>query len=233
VKPWFAAESFGVSFGEREVLKAASVWVHRGKVTSLMGRNGCGKTTLIRAALGLGRRDFGTVLLAGQAFPEPRLYRMAELGLFFLPDRALLSRRRSLRWHLDFLGDRFPETGHRRPPAVLRVEDLIEKRPWEMSRGERRRAELCLAWAREPSCLVADEPLEGLAPKDQEAVVGVLRELAGEGCGVLVTGHDVRPLLEVSDDVVWMVGGTTHGLGPPDAAREHHQFCREYLGPRG
>lgn len=228
---WFTAESFGVSFDGRDVLKSASVWVDRGSVTVLMGRNGCGKTTLIRAALGLGRRDFGTVLFAGRAFPRPRLHVLAPLGLFFLPDRALLSRRRTLRWHLDLLRRKHPEALHRLPPPELHTEPLMDKRPWEMSKGERRRAELSLVWVRNPSCLLADEPLEGLAPRDQESASRIIRDLAGGGCAVLLTGHDVRTLLDAADNVVWMVGGTTHGLGSPDAARNHHQFRKEYLGP--
>jgi ABC-type lipopolysaccharide export system ATPase subunit len=107
----------------------------------------------------------------------------------------------------------------------------MQKTVWEMSGGEERRAELALAWARHPACLLADEPLAGITPKDQEIVGSILRTMADHGCAVVLTGHDVRPLMSIADTIVWVVAGTTHGLGSPADARVHEQFRREYLGP--
>ena len=227
----FIAESIGVSFYGNPVLKSASVWASPGQVTALLGRNGSGKTTLFRAALGLVDREFGTVSFSSETFLNPHLHQLSSLGLFYLPDLGLLSRRRTLSWHLSVLRERFPSEVKDRIPASLRVEELMRKTVWQMSGGEERRAELALAWSRGPSCLLADEPLAGLAPKDQELVVGVIRTMAEEGCAVVVTGHDVRPLMELADQVIWMVAGTTHGIGSPEKARNHDQFRREYLGP--
>ena len=115
-------------------------------------------------------------------------------------------------------------------PAGLEVESLKHKPVWEISGGEVRRAELALAWSRGPTCLLVDEPLAGLAPKHQETVAEVIRTMAEDGFGVVVTGHDVRPLLALAHEIVWMVAGTTHGIGTPAEARVHEQFGREYLG---
>ena len=90
-----------------------------------------------------------------------------------------------------------------------------------------------MALARRPLCLIADEPMAGIAPADREMVSAAIRGLAVDGCAVLLTGHDVDDLMTLSDDVVWMVGGTTHWLGSPASARDHFQFRQEYLGPRG
>ncbi len=229
--PLFAAESMGVSFLENQVLKSASVWARTGRITALLGRNGSGKTTLLRAALGLVRREFGTVRFGPKTFLNPRLHQLARLGLFFLPDGGLLSRRRPLAWHLALLKDRFPTEARTHPPSELCAEDLLNKTRWKMSGGEERKAEFALAWTRRPSCLLADEPLAGIAPADQERVSGVMRSMAREGCAIVLTGHDVRPILDLADQVVWMVAGTTHGLGTPEEARNHDQFRREYLGP--
>jgi len=116
---------------------------------------------------------------------------------------------------------------------TMRVEPLLELEESRMSGGERRRAELSLVLARRPICLVADEPLAGIASTDMDEISGVIRKLADEGCAVLVTGHDVNALMALADDVTWMVAGTTHWMGAPESARDHHQFRREYLGPRG
>lgn len=84
--------------------------------------------------------------------------------------------------------------------------------------------------ARRPDCLLADEPFLRITPKDAEAVAGVFRALATAGCAIALTGHEVPMLFDVADEVSWMTAGTTHLLGSPDNAREHHQFGREYLG---
>jgi len=227
----FIADSMGVSFYGNTVLKSASVWASPGQVTVVMGRNGSGKTTLFRAALGLVSREFGTVKFRSRTFLTPRLHQLSRLGLFYLPDLGLLSRRRTLGWHLSVLRGRFPDEAKDHSPPSLGVEGLKEKTVWQMSGGEERKAELALAWTRRPSCLLADEPLAGLAPKDQELVSNVIRTMADEGCAVVATGHDVRPLMELADQVIWMVAGTTHGIGSSEDARKHDQFRREYLGP--
>lgn len=227
----FVAESMGVSFQGKQILKSASIWANPGTITAVMGRNGSGKTTLFRIALGLAGREYGTVRFGSETFLAPKLHDLARQGLFFLPDHGLLSRRRTLKWHLSVIRKQYGSQVRDALPEALKAEELMGKTVWEMSGGEERRAELAVAWMRKPSCLLADEPLAGIAPKDQELVSGILTTMAREGCAVVVTGHDVRPLMELADHVIWMVAGTTHSLGTPSEARAHEQFRREYLGP--
>ena len=113
----------------------------------------------------------------------------------------------------------------------LGLRNLLDQTPPELSGGERRRAEIAVAWIRAPRCLLADEPFAGIHPSDLDILAGAFKELAREGCAVVITGHEVPQLLEIADDVVWMVAGTTHGLGSPEQAVRHEQFRREYLGP--
>lgn len=225
------ADSVGKSFGRTQVLKSATVWAREGRVTVLFGRNGAGKSTLLRAAVGTLRADFGVIRFLGRHRPRPRLHRLAREGLFFLPDRDLLSDRFTVAGHLEEIHQRF---GTRRDEAVelLGLEEHLDRHPWQLSGGERRRASLALALQRRPRCMVADEPLQGITPRDQELVGRAIRAVAADGTAVLLTGHDVEPLLAVADEVVWMVAGTTHGLGTPADAPAHGQFRREYLGPR-
>lgn len=232
-EPLFVADSFGKAFGGREVLKSATCWAVPGTVTVLFGRNGSGKSTLIKVALGLLKADFGTVRYGGLTYLRPKLHRFSRMGLMYLPDRGLFSRRRTFRWHHRLLSLQLGVELNPTPLETMRVKRLLDRREDQMSRGERRRAELSLALARNPRCLIADEPLAGIAPADQELVARALRSLADHGGAVLVTGHDVDPLMALADDVVWVVGGTTHWLGSPEAARGHFQFRQEYLGPRG
>ena len=230
-RPRLRFDSMGKRFGLKTVLKSASAWAWPGRITLLMGRNGCGKTTLLRCGLGLTRADFGTVLLNGRSVTGG-LPRMSSDGLFFLPDRRLLSPRLTVRQHLEAFEQARPGRLDYGPPAGLDIQDLLESRPTRMSGGEIRRAEIWLAVASAESCLIADEPLLGIAPADRSRVAGALRARAATGTAILVTGHEVEDLFDLADEVIWMVAGTTHGLGSPAEAARHSQFRLEYLGSR-
>jgi lipopolysaccharide export system ATP-binding protein len=235
--PRFAADSIGRQFGTRVVLRTASVWAHDGRITALLGRNGCGKSTLLRIAAGVLAPDHGVVRIDETAFTRPRLARLAALGVFYVPQDGLLMRWQTVRQHLAAIAWRFgaarraASVDTRRDDDPLDVASLLDARPHELSAGERRRAELALALARRPRVLLADEPLHGIAPLDAERVLRALRVLADDGAAIIVTGHEVRALLDAADDIVWMTAGTTHHLGTPVKARAHDQFRREYLGP--
>ena len=228
----FLADSFVKSFGRHRVLKTATAWARPGAVTVLLGRNGCGKTTLLRCALGFCRAEQGVVRFDGEHVRRPALWRLARRGLFYVPDRNLLSRRLRLGDQLRLVGSRFEGADPEEAIKRLELGPQLSSRPDDMSGGERRRADLALAFVRRPRCLVADEPLTEIEPKDRSVVLGMFREMAARGAGVLITGHEVRDLLSVADDVIWMTAGTTHGVGTTDEARSHYQFRREYLGSR-
>lgn len=231
VQPLFAADSIGKSFGSRTILKAASVWARPGTITVLFGRNGCGKSTLLKIGAGQLRPDHGVVLFDGRAYLRPRLPELASRGLFYLPDRDLLSRRLTVREQIRAVEWRF---GGSRTAEVLErlgIGHLLDQTPVELSGGERRRAEIAAAWIRAPRCLLADEPFAGIDPADAEVVAEAFRGMARQGCAIVITGHEVRQLLNTADDIVWMAAGTTHGMGTPEEAIRHEQFRREYLGP--
>src|SRR5690606_19520013 len=115
-RPLFCADSVTRSFGPRVVLKGASVWGNEGRITVLFGRNGCGKSTLLKISTGLLRADQGVILYAGEAYLRPHLPVLARRGLFYLPDRGLLSRRLSVAEQLRAVEWRF---GRGRTAAVL------------------------------------------------------------------------------------------------------------------
>jgi ABC-type multidrug transport system ATPase subunit len=230
-RPIFAVEGAGKSFGGRAVLKSASVWAYAGRITALFGRNGCGKSTLLKFGAGLTGAEYGSVQFAGRAYLRARLPDLARDGLFYLPSEGLLSPRMTLRQHLHAL--RFVTGGADAMPTVERLglAGLLDQDVGEFSGGERRRAEVSLAVARAPVCLLADEPFAGVSPADAEVLGGVFREMAGRGCAMVITGHEVPQLMRIADDVVWMTEGSTHHLGTPAQAAVNEQFRRGYLGP--
>ncbi|WP_420128034.1 ATP-binding cassette domain-containing protein [Longimicrobium sp.] len=230
-QPLFAADSIGKSFGSRTILKAASVWGREGTISVLFGRNGCGKSTLLKIGAGQLRADHGVVQFAGRAYLRPRLCELASRGLFYLPDRDLLSRRLTLAEQIRAVEWRFGASRTAEVLERLEIGGLLDQTPLRLSGGERRRAEIAVAWIRAPRCLLADEPFAGIDPADAEVVAEAFRRMARQGCAIVITGHEVRQLLATADDIVWMSAGTTHGMGTPEQAVRHEQFRREYLGP--
>jgi ABC-type multidrug transport system ATPase subunit len=224
------AQSMGKSFGLNSVLKGATLWCQSGMVNVLVGRNGCGKSTLIDVTLGIRRSDFGTVTMTGWATSRPRPADMARRGVFYSPQAGMLIPKFTLGAHLRMWADRFggnPEDA----AARVAIDHVLDQRPDQVSGGEKKRAELALALLRRPRVLIADEPLAGLPPVDRVGLGGIVRELADAGAAILLTGHDAPDLFRIADLVTWMSAGTTHALGAPREALSHDQFVREYLGP--
>jgi lipopolysaccharide export system ATP-binding protein len=156
---------------------------------------------------------------------------LATRGLFYLPDHDILAPGYTLGWQLRLFERRYGRREAVEVARAARVEHLVDRRPGTLSGGELRRAELAVAMARSPVVLLADEPYRGIAPVDHDELTGLFRTLAGEGCAVVVTGHEVPSLLAAADHVTWCTGGTTWELGPPHVARAHDAFRRGYLGP--
>ncbi len=225
------AECIGKRFGGRAVLSAATLRVEPGTLTALVGRNGVGKSTLLKIAAGWMRPDHGTVRFGGRVHLHARLHQLAQGGLFYLPDRDLLSPGFSVGEHLNSVARRWGRGDAAEVVRLTRLAMHLEQRPPELSEGERRRVELAVALLRRPVCLLADEPYRELAPYDIEMVSTILRRLKETGCGVVVTGHEIAALWDVADRVVWCTDGTTYDLGSPAAAAEDWRFRRGYLAP--
>jgi ABC-type multidrug transport system ATPase subunit len=199
-----------------------------------MGRNGVGKTTLLRVAIGRVRPDWGRVLFRGEFLPKPSLARLATQGLMYNSQDSSLTSRFSLKDHLLAFHRTYPggpEIGA--VVAQMRLDSFLDRRPGEVSGGERQRASLALALLRRPDCLLMDEPFAAVAPIDRPMVAAGLLALRGQGVALVISGHDVDDLFAVSDEVIWVVAGTSHWLGTPTQAAGHHEFTRAYLGPRG
>jgi len=224
------ADSVGKTFDGRAVLASAYFEARAGAVTALVGRNGTGKSTLMKIAAGWIRPDHGFVELGGRRLTG-RPAELARRGVFHLPvDRTILSRDFTLAQHLDAVEARFGGGDRAAVLERLGVAHLATQRCGSLSGGEHRRAELSVAMVRRPKCLLADEPFRGLPPRDADTVSAALRGMAAAGCAVVVSGHEMGWVLNVADEVVWLRDGTTHALGARDDAVRDWRFQREYLG---
>lgn len=226
---FLVADCVGKSFGERRVLSSATLRASKGEVRVVFGRNGIGKSTLIKIAAGIVAADTGGVRLDGQHVDRPSPARLARAGVFYLPDHNLLSSAFTLGEQLRFFQQRFMRRSVAEAAELAHVGHLLMQKPQTFSGGELRRAELAAALARRPDCVLADEPFRGIAPVDHALIADIFRGMAAEGCAVVVTGHEVPSLMELADHVTWCTAGTTYELGAPLAARAHEAFQRDYL----
>jgi ABC-type multidrug transport system ATPase subunit len=227
------ADSIAMRFGERRVLSAATLRAVPGEVRALLGRSGAGKSTLMKIAAGWMAPDSGVVRLEREARLRWSPAALAARGVFYLPDTGALGSALPIERQLRMFAERFP--GSEPPMDALRRLGLAQQvamPPQLLSGGEQRRADVAAIFVRRPRVLLADEPLRGIAPIDQERILDAFKALAVEGCAVVVTGHDVAALLEAADHVSWCTSGTTYELGPPSAARAHERFVMDYLGTR-
>lgn len=225
------ADCVSKAFGERRVLTSASLRAKAGEVRAILGRNGEGKSTLMKIAVGWLQPDGGVVCMGDTAFPRASLSALAALGVFYLPDHDILAPTYDVGMQLGLFARRFGRRTRHDAARLARVEQLLDRRPASLSSGELRRAELALAITRKPAVLIADEPYRGIAPADHDDLTALFRAMAANGCAVVVSGHEVPSLLAAADHVTWCTDGTTYELGAPAHACEHDGFRTRYLGP--
>lgn len=226
------ADSIDKTFRGRRVLTSASLRACHGQITGLLGRNGTGKTTLLRIAAGLVAADHGTLRFRNEVVDQPTLHGLAARGLFFLPaDQSLLSPSHTVEEHLRGVARQFGQRNWR-----LGIDEdvdlvrLLDNPARALSGGERRRVQLAMVRLRAPQCLLADEPFRDLAPKDADFIVAELRRLAAEGCAIVLTGHETTFVFRAIDEVTWVTSGTTRILGSPAQAEADSTFRQEFLG---
>jgi len=224
------ADCISKSFGTRRLLSSASLRAVPGEVRVLFGRNGVGKSTLLKVAVGLLQPDSGVVFFDGTARLNVRLATLAREGLFYLADEYLFSSAFTIRRQLEFVRDAYAGGSVEQAAERVGISHALDRRPYSVSGGERRRAELAAVLIRKPRCVVADEPYRGISPKDAEELSAIIREISAAGCAVVLSGHDVHTLLDVADHITWCESGTTQELGSPAQALAHDQFRLGYLG---
>ncbi|MBA3891432.1 MAG: ATP-binding cassette domain-containing protein [Gemmatimonadaceae bacterium] len=225
------ADCVSKAFGHRRVLSSASLRAKRGEVRAIFGRNGEGKSTLLKIATGLLQPDAGTVRMGDTVFTRASLPMLAARGVFYLPDHDVLAPVYRLGMQLGLFERRFGQGRAIDAARLAGIDHLLDRRVVSLSGGELRRAELALAITRSPTVLIADEPYRGIAPVDHDRLTTLFRTMAAGGCAVVVTGHEVPSLLAAADHVTWCTSGTTYELGSASAACAHDGFRRGYLGP--
>jgi lipopolysaccharide export system ATP-binding protein len=220
------------SFRHRKVVNDVNVCINRGEVVGLLGPNGAGKTTTFYMVVGLLAPDRGRILLDGTDITELPMYRRCRQGIGYLPQESSVFRKLTVEENLLAILetiDLSPGERQDRLQLLLRelaLEGLAKQRAFTLSGGERRRLEITRCLITAPNYILLDEPFTGIDPiaiAEIQAIVGRLKE---KGIGVLITDHNVRETLSITDrsyilyDGQILVAGTAHELATNERARE-------------
>ena len=230
------AEGLSKTFRKRQVVHDVTLDIHGGEIVGLLGPNGAGKTTTFGCILGIVRPDRGRVLLDDQDITSLPMYMRARRGLGYLPQEASVFRKMSVEDNLLAI---FETLGMRSGEMRERAADLLEEfglshlarqKGSTLSGGERRRLEIARALTTSPSFILLDEPFAGIDPiarADLQAVVAHLKE---KGLGILITDHNVRETLQITDRAYIIAGGGILESGPPDELASNPRVREVYLG---
>jgi len=220
------------------VVDGVSFHVEPGEIVGLLGPNGAGKTTSFRMALGLVPPDGGTVHLRGEEVTRAPVHVRARLGLGYLPQEASVFRKMTVEDNvLAVLEALDLPAKERRERCEARIEEfglgkvrgsLAET----LSGGERRRLEIARALALEPALLLLDEPFSGIDPIAVEDIQGLLRDLRKRGIGLVITDHNVRETLSITDRAYIIHLGKIARQGVPADLVEDEFVRKIYLGSR-
>jgi lipopolysaccharide export system ATP-binding protein len=233
---YLAVHSVEKSFGARQVVRGVSIYVRRGEAVGLLGPNGAGKTTVFYMITGLIKADRGAIELDGHDVTRLPMYQRARLGIGYLPQEASIFRgltveqniravlevvepsRRKRERELDSLLDEFNIARLRRSPSIA------------LSGGERRRVEIARALATRPNYMLLDEPFAGIDPIAVGDIQDLVRHLTNRGIGVLITDHNVRETLGLTDRAYIVYAGEILTEGNPDEIVSNPDVRRLYLG---
>src|SRR3981189_3060726 len=226
----------GKSFKRRPVLRDVSVSVQRGEVVGLLGPNGAGKTTCFYIITGLMAADTGTVDLDGQDITELPMYRRARLGIGYLPQEASIFRGLTVEQNIRAVLEVVEPNRKKREAELNALLDefntgRLGKTPsialWG---GERRRVEIARALATRPNYMLLDEPFAGIDPIAVGDIQDLVRHLTNRGIGVLITDHNVRETLGLTDRAYIVYAGEILTEGNPDEIVNNPDVRRLYLG---
>ena len=228
--------NIGKKYKNRPVLRNVSLKVRRGEAVGLLGPNGAGKTTCFYCVMGLITPDYGDVHINGQDITDMPMYKRAKMGIGYLPQEASIFRSLSVEDNIKAILELVVENEDKRESML---EDLLNefsiahlrKSPaMALSRGERRRLEIARALASQPDVILLDEPLAGIDPIAVNEIRNLVSQLKHRGIGVLITDHNVRETLDITDRAYILHGGTVLMEGTPEEIVANEDVRRVYLG---
>jgi lipopolysaccharide export system ATP-binding protein len=224
------------SYGGRTVVKGVSLDVNSGEVVGLLGANGAGKTTTFYMTVGLTQPDSGRVFLDGEDVTDDPMYVRARKGIGYLPQEPSIFRGLSVEKNILAILETLSLTRAERQQrlrsllAELSLTHLAKAPAYTLSGGERRRAEITRALVISPRFILLDEPFAGIDPIAVTDIQNIIFHLKERGIGVLITDHNVRETLRITDRAYIVHDGVIFRSGTPDSLAADEDVKRIYLG---
>jgi lipopolysaccharide export system ATP-binding protein len=225
------------NFGRKQVVKGVGFYIRGGDIAGLLGPNGAGKTTIFYMIVGFLRPTEGTVNLNQHDITTGPMYKRAQLGIAYLPQEASIFRKLTVEQNIQAVLETRRDLT--KAEKQERLEELIEdfgidrirkQAGYTLSGGERRRTEIARALAIEPKFLLLDEPFAGIDPIAVFDIKQIILKLAGRGIGILITDHNVRDTLEITNDAFIISDGIIVARGTKDMILNNQMVRDIYLG---
>ncbi len=224
------------SYSGRTVVKGVNLDISSGEVVGLLGPNGAGKTTTFSMVVGLTAPDSGRVLLDGADVTDDPMYVRARKGIGYLPQEASIFRGLSVEDNITAILETLPldpagrKTRRTELLAELGLTPLAKAPAYTLSGGERRRVEITRALVVSPKIMLLDEPFAGIDPIAVTDIQKIIFHLKERGIGVLITDHNVRETLRITDRAYIVHDGVIFRSGTPESLAADEEVKRIYLG---
>jgi len=224
------------SYRGRKVVDNVELEIGQGEVVGLLGPNGAGKTTTFYIIVGLARPDSGRVLLNGDEITDLPMYLRARSGISYLPQEPSVFRQLTSEQNLLAVLETLPLTPEQQRDRLeellvqMGLETVRQSKAYTLSGGERRRLEIARSLTLQPSFILLDEPFSGIDPLTVKDLQEIIRELSRSGIGVLITDHNVRETLSVTDRAYILRNGRIFRKGRPEELSNDPEVRRVYLG---
>jgi len=225
-------------FGRRWVVRGVDLQVAPGEVVGLLGPNGAGKTTTFHAIVGLIQPDGGQILLGDDNLTSLPTYQRARKGIGYLSQESSVFRRMTVSQNVQAVLETMKldrTTIRNRTDSLLSdlgLSSLVDNYADQLSGGESRRLEIARALARDPVILLLDEPFSGIDPKAVEDIQNMVVDLKSKGIGILITDHNVRETLSITDRSYILSEGVILAAGKADEIAANEAVRAVYLGDR-
>ena len=233
---YLAVHGIKKSFGSRQVVRGVSIYVRRGEAVGLLGPNGAGKTTVFYMITGLIKPESGAIELDGHDVTKLPMYQRARLGIGYLPQEASIFRGLTVEQNIRAVLE-VVEPNRKKREAELNslldefnIQKLRKSPSIALSGGERRRVEIARALATRPNYMLLDEPFAGIDPIAVGDIQDLVRHLTNRGIGVLITDHNVRETLGLTDRAYIVYAGEILTEGSPEEIVANPDVRRLYLG---
>ncbi len=230
------AEKLIKSYRKRLVVNEVSIEVRRGEIVGLLGPNGAGKTTTFYMVVGLARPDKGKVILNGEDLTSFPMFQRARKGIGYLPQEPSVFRRLTVEENIIAVLESQKLSSFeckKRARALLREFNILHiknAKTYTLSGGERRRVEISRSLATSPNFILLDEPFAGIDPIAVADIQSIIVHLKNKGIGVLITDHNVRETLSITDRAYIISEGKIIASGIPEKVAQDEKVKKIYLG---